>query len=70
MGCGANLDGDHCLRAAGHSAQRLDLPRDLYAMTQILRLHLFAKTPVLSLFFEPPEDNGDIHSSNQLLLFE
>ncbi len=50
--------------------KRLGLPQDLYAMTQILRLHLFAKTPVLSLFFEPPEEKENACSSNQLTLFD
>jgi len=48
----------------------MGLPQDLYSMTQILRLHLFAKTPVLSLFYETPEENRDSQSSNQLSLFE
>lgn len=50
--------------------KRLGLPQDLYGMTQILRLHLFAKTPVLSLFFGPPEETEKGGSSNQLSLFD
>lgn len=50
--------------------KRLGLPQDLYGMTQTLRLHLFAKTPILSLFFEPPEENENAHPSNQLSLFD
>jgi hypothetical protein len=50
--------------------KRLGLPQDLYAMTQILRLHLFAKTPILSLFFEPPEESREAGSDNQLSLFD
>ena len=50
--------------------RRLGLPQDLYGMTQILRLHLFAKTPVFRLFFEPPEKNQNGDTSNQLSLFD
>jgi hypothetical protein len=50
--------------------KRLGLRQDLYAITQILRLHLFVKTPVLSLFFEPPEVKPCNQSYNQLSLFE
>jgi len=48
--------------------KRLSLPHELYAMTQILRLHLFAKMPILSLFFGHPEKNEIPYSCNQLLL--
>ncbi|GAI94115.1 unnamed protein product, partial [marine sediment metagenome] len=50
--------------------KRLSLPHELYAMTQILRLHLFAKTPILSLFFGHSEKNEIPHSYNQLSLFD
>lgn len=50
--------------------KRLSLPHELYAMTQILRLHLFAKTPILSLFFGHSEKNEILHSCNQLSLFD
>jgi len=50
--------------------KRLALRQELYAMTQILRLHLFAKTPILSLFSEPSEKNVKLHFDNQLTLFD
>ena len=50
--------------------KRLGLPQDLYGITQILRLHLFAKIPILSLFYAPPEKNAPPSSCNQLSLFD
>ena len=50
--------------------KRLALPHDLHEMTQILRLHLFAKMPVLSLFFPPPPQIQTQTTDNQLKLFE
>lgn len=50
--------------------KRLALRQELYAMTQILRLHLFAKTPILSLFSEPSEKTEDPCFYNQLTLFD
>ena len=50
--------------------KRLGLPHELHTMTQILRLQLFAKTPVFSLFFAPREENVDTSSYKQLSLFE
>jgi hypothetical protein len=50
--------------------KRLLLPHDLHEMTQILRLHLFAKMPVLSLFFTPPPPIQTPCPANQLKLFE
>jgi hypothetical protein len=50
--------------------KRLSLPHELYTMTQILRLHLFAKTPIISLFFGHSEKNEIPHSCNQLSLFD
>lgn len=50
--------------------KRLRLPHDLHAITQILRLHLFTKTPIFSLFFELPEKNTTEASSKQLSIFD
>ncbi len=50
--------------------KRFEIPHDLYPMTQILRLQLFAKTPLLSLFFEIQEDVADDGSCKQLSLFD
>ena len=50
--------------------KRLALPHELYAMTQILRLHLFAKTPILSLFWGHSDKNRMPHLCNQLSLFD
>ncbi len=48
----------------------LNLPQELYAMTQILILHLFEKMPVLSLFFNDSEKNKTEQYCNQLELFD
>jgi hypothetical protein len=50
--------------------KRLRLPHDLHGMTQILRLHLFSKTPVLSLFFAQPPQIQIPCLDNQLKLFD
>jgi hypothetical protein len=50
--------------------QRLSLPHELHEMTQTLRLHLFEKIPVLSMFFEQPPQNNDTSHDNQLSLFD
>ena len=50
--------------------KRLALRQELYAMTQILRLHLFAKTPILSLFLEHSEKSETHCFCNQLSLFD
>lgn len=50
--------------------KRLGLPQDLYAMTQILRLQLFAKMPILSLFLKTPGEIGTPCFCNQLSLFD
>ena len=50
--------------------KRLGLEHDMHQISQILRLHLFAKTPVFELFREidPKYQNSD--DCNQLSLFE
>jgi hypothetical protein len=50
--------------------KRLLLPHDLHEMTQILRLHLFAKMPVISLFFPSPPQIQTPSEYKQLSLFE
>jgi len=50
--------------------KRLRLPHDLHEMTQILRLHLFAKTPILSMFFATPQLIQTTRLDNQLKLFD
>ena len=50
--------------------KHLSLPHELHEMTQILRLHLFTKMPVLSLFFPPPPQIQAQGTDNQLKLFE
>ena len=50
--------------------KRLALPHGLHEMTQILRLHLFEKKPVLSLFFPPSPQIQTQGTDNQLKLFE
>ena len=50
--------------------KRLSLPHDLHEMTQILRLHLFAKMPVLSLLFPPEPQIQTMTTCNQLKLFD
>ena len=50
--------------------KRLALPQDLHEMTQTLRLHLFAKMPILSMFFEPVPQICMPFQDKQLALFE
>jgi len=50
--------------------KRLFLPHDLHEMTQILRLHLFAKMPVLSMFFAPQPQIQTPNDCKQLSLFD
>lgn len=50
--------------------KRLGLSQELYAMTQTLRLHLFAKTPIFQLFADDPKEPQDEPSCNQLSLFD
>ena len=50
--------------------KKLLLPHDLHEMTQILRLHLFAKTPILSMFFEQPQKTQIPCLDKQLKLFD
>jgi hypothetical protein len=50
--------------------KRLSLPHELHEMTQTLRLHLFEKMPILSMFFEQPPQNNTPRHDNQLALFE
>jgi hypothetical protein len=50
--------------------KQLGLTHDMHQITQILRLHLFAKTPVLSLFSTVPPENPDDLDHKQLSLFE
>ena len=50
--------------------KRLSLPHDLHEMAQILRLHLFAKMPILSMFFEPPPQGKFPSPDKQLSLFD
>ena len=50
--------------------KRLGLPHQLYEMAQILRLHLFEKTPIFSLFFNTPPEFQPPSSYKQLSLFD
>jgi len=50
--------------------KNLRLPHDMHQITQILRLHLFAKTPVFSLFSTIPAINQNDDDAKQLSLFE
>ena len=50
--------------------KRLGLEHDMHQITQILRLHLFAKTPVLSLFSEETMADQKDDIAKQLSLFE
>lgn len=50
--------------------KQLALPQSLYEMTQTLRLHLFAKTPILSMFFDLPQKNKNTSHDKQLSLFD
>ena len=50
--------------------KRLSLPHDMHEMTQIFRLHLFEKMPILPLFFPPSPKIQTTATDNQLKLFE
>ncbi len=50
--------------------KRLALPHELHEMTQTFRLHLFAKTPILSMLFDVPSQNSTPCSDKQLSLFD
>jgi hypothetical protein len=50
--------------------KQLNLKHDMHEMTQILRLHLFAKTPVIELFSKMPPEIQQEGDRNQLVLFE
>ena len=58
----------YCLLAIAR--KRLGLEHNMHQITQILRLHLFAKTPVFSLFLAEAVESPDKDNVNQLLLFE
>ena len=49
--------------------QRLVLEHDLHDMTQLLRLHLFAKMPIISMFSPQPPQIQTPPGHNQLTLF-
>ena len=50
--------------------KQLNLKHDMHQMTQILKLHLFAKTPVIELFSKMPPQIQQVGDRNQLVLFE
>ncbi len=50
--------------------RRLGLQHDLHAMTQTLRLHLFAKTPIFTLFSTQTGEDSETTSCKQLSLFD
>jgi len=58
----------YCLLAIAR--KRLGLQHDMHQITQILRLHLFAKTPVFSLFSTDALESRNEDNANQLSLFE
>jgi hypothetical protein len=58
----------YCLLAIAR--KRFGLPHDLHQMTQILRLRLFAKIPLLTLFSHTPLTTSSDAEHNQLSLFE
>ncbi len=58
----------YCLLAIAR--KRLGLERDMHQITQILRLHLFAKTPIFSLFSTDALQSQNEDNANQLSLFE
>ena len=58
----------YCLLAIAR--KRLGLEHDMHQITQILRLHLFAKTPVFSLFSTDALQSQNDDNANQLSLFE
>ena len=58
----------YCLLAIAR--KRFGLEHDMHQITQILRLHLFAKTPVSSLFSQEAADIQNHGDAKQLSLFE
>lgn len=58
----------YCLLAIAR--KRLGLEHDMHQITQILRLHLFAKTPVSSLFSTDALQSQNEDNANQLSLFK
>ncbi len=58
----------YCLLAIAR--KRLGLEHDMHQITQILRLHLFAKTPIFSLFSTDALQSQNEDNANQLSLFE
>ncbi len=58
----------YCLLAIAR--KRLGLEHDMHQITQILRLHLFAKTPIFSLFSTDALESQNEENANQLSLFE
>jgi hypothetical protein len=50
--------------------KRLDLGASLYQILQILSVTLFEKTPILQALQASDFENDQIHSSNQLILFD
>jgi len=58
----------YCLLAIAR--KRLGLEHDMHQITQILRLHLFSKTPIFSLFSTDALESQNEDNANQLSLFE
>ena len=58
----------YCLLAIARRHFALD--HDMHQIAQTLRLHLFAKTPVSSLFSKIPPETADYENYKQLPLFE
>lgn len=58
----------YCLLAIAR--KQFCLPHDLHQMTQVLRLRLFAKIPLLTLFSHTPVIHALEQDPNQLSLFE
>ena len=58
----------YCLLAIAR--KRFGLEHDMHQMTQTLRLHLFAKTPVFKLFSENDSNYQDDADYNHLSLFD
>jgi hypothetical protein len=50
--------------------KRLEIERDLYALLQILNVHLFEKAPLAQVLSGPDYTLDDTHVRNQLRLFE
>jgi hypothetical protein len=58
----------YCLLAIAR--KRLGLEHDMHQITQILRLHLFSKTPIFSLFSTDALESQNEDNANHLSLFE